>query len=249
MIASPSRSTPDRAREADPGREDARRATTAELIQNARRQHDGRVIGDARDTNMTREHRRFPDDDEVSGDDRPPPHTTEVQCREPSDRSGDMGRGLEIPPCVDRRSRADRAPAAARSHRPSDGRNMIRRQDACVQATAGTTPWPVASQTRARFPWPGTRAVPQGIRQLEAAGVPEDHSRKRPATTDRCGESQGEMSSLRAVVRRTRGNDRCGPGKAGSAMTPRLCGAEYLRDYKILVTFEDGKTGVIDLEH
>ena len=32
-------------------------------------------------------------------------------------------------------------------------------------------------------------------------------------------------------------------------MTPRLCGAEYLRDYKILVTFEDGKTGVIDLEH
>ena len=32
-------------------------------------------------------------------------------------------------------------------------------------------------------------------------------------------------------------------------MTPRLCGAEYLRGYKILVTFEDGKAGVIDLEH
>ena len=32
-------------------------------------------------------------------------------------------------------------------------------------------------------------------------------------------------------------------------MTPRLCGVEYLRAYKILVTFEDGKTGVIDLEH
>lgn len=31
-------------------------------------------------------------------------------------------------------------------------------------------------------------------------------------------------------------------------MAPRLCGAEYLRDYKILATFEDGKTGVIDLE-
>lgn len=32
-------------------------------------------------------------------------------------------------------------------------------------------------------------------------------------------------------------------------MTPRLRGAEYLREYKIFVTFEDGKTGVIDLEH
>ena len=32
-------------------------------------------------------------------------------------------------------------------------------------------------------------------------------------------------------------------------MIPRLRGAEYLRDYKILATFEDGKTGVIDLEH
>ena len=32
-------------------------------------------------------------------------------------------------------------------------------------------------------------------------------------------------------------------------MVPRLCGAEYLRDYKILATFEDGKTGVVDLEH
>ena len=31
--------------------------------------------------------------------------------------------------------------------------------------------------------------------------------------------------------------------------TPRLCGAEYLREYKILVTFEDGKNGLIDLEH
>ena len=32
-------------------------------------------------------------------------------------------------------------------------------------------------------------------------------------------------------------------------MTPRLSSAEYLRDYKIQVTFEDGKQGVIDLEH
>ena len=32
-------------------------------------------------------------------------------------------------------------------------------------------------------------------------------------------------------------------------MVPRLCGAEYLRDYRILATFEDGKTGVIDLQH
>ena len=32
-------------------------------------------------------------------------------------------------------------------------------------------------------------------------------------------------------------------------MTPRLCGAEYLRDYKIFATFEDGKSGVVDLEH
>lgn len=32
-------------------------------------------------------------------------------------------------------------------------------------------------------------------------------------------------------------------------MTPRLCGAEYLRDYQILVSFEDGKTGVVDLRH
>ena len=30
-------------------------------------------------------------------------------------------------------------------------------------------------------------------------------------------------------------------------MIPRLCGAEYLREYKILVTFDDGKSGVIDL--
>lgn len=32
-------------------------------------------------------------------------------------------------------------------------------------------------------------------------------------------------------------------------MIPRLCGAEYIRDYKILVTFEDGKSGVLDLAH
>ena len=32
-------------------------------------------------------------------------------------------------------------------------------------------------------------------------------------------------------------------------MVPRLSGAEYLREYKILVTFDDGKRGVIDLEH
>ena len=29
-------------------------------------------------------------------------------------------------------------------------------------------------------------------------------------------------------------------------MTPRLCGAEYLGEYRIFLTFEDGKTGVID---
>ena len=32
-------------------------------------------------------------------------------------------------------------------------------------------------------------------------------------------------------------------------MIPRLRGAEYLRDYKIFATFEDGRTGVVDLEH
>ncbi len=32
-------------------------------------------------------------------------------------------------------------------------------------------------------------------------------------------------------------------------MTPRLSSAAYLRDYKIQVGFEDGKSGVIDLEH
>lgn len=31
-------------------------------------------------------------------------------------------------------------------------------------------------------------------------------------------------------------------------MTPRLAGATYLRDYKIHVTFDDGREGVIDLE-
>ena len=31
-------------------------------------------------------------------------------------------------------------------------------------------------------------------------------------------------------------------------MTPRLARAEYLRDYKIRVTFEDGLQGIIDLE-
>ena len=31
-------------------------------------------------------------------------------------------------------------------------------------------------------------------------------------------------------------------------MTPRLVGAEYLREYKIRVTFDDGKAGVLDLE-
>ena len=30
-------------------------------------------------------------------------------------------------------------------------------------------------------------------------------------------------------------------------MTPRLCGAEYLGEYRIFLTFEDGKAGVIDL--
>ena len=31
-------------------------------------------------------------------------------------------------------------------------------------------------------------------------------------------------------------------------MTPRLAGATYIRDYKIHVTFDDGREGVIDLE-
>ena len=31
-------------------------------------------------------------------------------------------------------------------------------------------------------------------------------------------------------------------------MTPRLASAKYLRDYKIHVTFNDGREGVIDLE-
>ena len=31
-------------------------------------------------------------------------------------------------------------------------------------------------------------------------------------------------------------------------MTPRLARAEYLCDYKIQVTFDDGRNGVIDLE-
>ena len=31
-------------------------------------------------------------------------------------------------------------------------------------------------------------------------------------------------------------------------MTPRLTRAEYLRDYKIHVTFDDGAQGIIDLE-
>ncbi|MDE0100800.1 MAG: DUF2442 domain-containing protein [Bryobacterales bacterium] len=31
-------------------------------------------------------------------------------------------------------------------------------------------------------------------------------------------------------------------------MTPRLARAEYLRDYKIHVTFDDGLQGIIDLE-
>ena len=32
-------------------------------------------------------------------------------------------------------------------------------------------------------------------------------------------------------------------------MTPRLCGAEYLGEYRIFLTFDDGKRGVIDLKH
>ncbi|MYB52471.1 MAG: DUF2442 domain-containing protein [Acidobacteriia bacterium] len=31
-------------------------------------------------------------------------------------------------------------------------------------------------------------------------------------------------------------------------MTPRLARAEYLRDYKIHVTFDDGLQGIVDLE-
>ena len=31
-------------------------------------------------------------------------------------------------------------------------------------------------------------------------------------------------------------------------MTPRLAGATYLRDYRIHLTFDDGREGVIDLE-
>ena len=37
------------------------------------------------------------------------------------------------------------------------------------------------------------------------------------------------------------------PREGGSAMIPRLSGAENLRDYKIVASFEDGKTGVMDL--
>lgn len=32
-------------------------------------------------------------------------------------------------------------------------------------------------------------------------------------------------------------------------MMPRLCRAEYLGEYRIFVTFEDGKRGDIDLKH
>ena len=32
-------------------------------------------------------------------------------------------------------------------------------------------------------------------------------------------------------------------------MVPRLCGAKYVSGYRILLTFDDGKRGVIDLEH
>lgn len=39
------------------------------------------------------------------------------------------------------------------------------------------------------------------------------------------------------------------PAWESPGTTPRLCGAEYLREYKILVTFEDGKTGGVDLRH
>lgn len=34
-----------------------------------------------------------------------------------------------------------------------------------------------------------------------------------------------------------------------SVATPKVCGAEYLGEYRIFLTFEDGKSGVIDLEH
>ena len=40
-----------------------------------------------------------------------------------------------------------------------------------------------------------------------------------------------------------------GDARHREAIPPRLCGAEYVREYKILVTFEDGKTGIIDLQN
>jgi hypothetical protein len=32
-------------------------------------------------------------------------------------------------------------------------------------------------------------------------------------------------------------------------MSPKLINAEYIKDYKILVTFSDGTSGIIDLEN
>lgn len=40
-----------------------------------------------------------------------------------------------------------------------------------------------------------------------------------------------------------------GAARHREAMTPRLRGAEYVREYKILVIFEDGKKGIIDLQN
>ena len=38
-------------------------------------------------------------------------------------------------------------------------------------------------------------------------------------------------------------------GKLWDTGRPRLCGAKYVSGYRILLTFDDGKRGVIDLEH
>ena len=40
-----------------------------------------------------------------------------------------------------------------------------------------------------------------------------------------------------------------GVARQRKAMPPRLCSAEYVREYKIFVTFEDGKMGIIDLQN
>ena len=58
----------------------------------------------------------------------------------------------------------------------------------------------------------------------------------------RCGHCRRLFDELGRMIDQSQGN-------GGSAMTPRLCGAEYLGEYRIFLTFDDGKRGVIDLKH